>query len=314
MKFTQIPLSKIFPYDTHVHSVAHGATDMQNFSMKNVKQCIDRMKNANVKKFVITEHAPFPEKNFDPTPDKDCGIDRENFFEVLKKNRGFLKNYAKEQGLKILIGGEFDFFSGCEKFYQDLDKEFEPELKILGQHFIGEIEVSPNEKGEDVFGEKINKKMTKKFCFDFSYEAFAEAIDQHGAEILVKSYFTEISQGLQKFNFDILAHLQLITKFNDEGKFFDENSKFYKTLIFQILEILKEKNVALELNINGTKFCKKLVLESWILEKTKNWNIPIILGSDIHGEQKWPKETFDFILKELAKNGIKTLAVPKKFA
>jgi HisJ family histidinol phosphate phosphatase len=309
MKFEKKKISEVKPFDTHIHSVAHGEK-MREYSKENVFQRIDACVRDGVTGIVLTEHIPLPTLEYDPTPKKDCGLLYENFFRVLVEGKEELKQYAKEKGLLFAIGGEYDFFPNCDMFYEKIEKIFPADVKLLGQHFIDCIEVEPNSEGKDCFGENISHSQTKHFCFDFSPRSFDYAVQQKGIDNILEGYFRSIQTALEQQHYDIVAHIDLINMYNEGEKYFRED-EIYKKNIMELLFILKEKEGALEVNLGGTAFTKRLTPRDWILVEANALGIPITIGSDTHGGKiKWPQDAWEFALQELKRIGISSLWVP----
>jgi histidinol-phosphatase (PHP family) len=285
---------------------------MRNFTDKNVYSLIDKCAEVELTRICLTEHIPLPTDIDDPTPDKDCSLSMNAFKSVLVAKRNKIKNYAKKKGIRILIGGEFDFFSGYSDFYNELDLTLDPEFKVLGIHFIDTIETTPDHTGYDCFDEKITKPIEKAFCFDYSEKAFAEAIRQKGPEIIVNRYFELIKESLQSNAYDTLAHLDLINKWNNNDKYFTEDST-YVSEIQEILDMVKKKDMLLEVNLEGSHFTKRLVPRKWILQEAFKKDIPITIGSDTHSSQNIDINKWIFVFTELAKAGITSLAAPAHY-
>ena len=59
MSFINIPIKEIQYFDTHMHSVDHGASEMSGFEISNVYNWIDACVEKGLKKISLTEHVPF---------------------------------------------------------------------------------------------------------------------------------------------------------------------------------------------------------------------------------------------------------------
>jgi len=310
MKFELVDIKKKPFFDTHIHSVGHGSSQMKNFSVQNVLNFLNVCKIRGLKMLCLSEHMPLPSLDYDPTPDKDCGLEYASCIDVLIKNRDKIKKYSEKLGIKLAIGGEFDFFEDNIEFYDKLDKEFNSEIKVFGQHFIDTINVSPDQNSKDCFGQKIRTSKEKYFCYDFSYEAFAYAAKQKGGSNLAVRYFELLKLALNNQKYDSVAHLDLINKYNAGDAFFVENDS-YKKNVLEVLDIMKEKNIALEINLGGTLFTQRLVPRDWIILQVNMRKIPITIGSDAHTIEEIDFERWDFTYDLLIKIGIEKIAIPE---
>lgn len=309
MKFKLIPIYFVQPFDTHMHSVKHGPVEMKQFNFKNITDLIDVCGKKGIKIFCLTEHIPLPKSNFDPGPNKDCEIKKEKWIDVLIKQKVKIKKYAQKKGVNIVFGGEYDYFPGYLNFYKKIDQIVRPEIKILGLHFIDTISVSPDKDGVDCFDERIDIKQEKQFCFDYSEKAFEYAIKQKGARKIVSCYFSLLSEAIQSQKYDVVAHIDLINKYNFGNKYFVEDEQ-YRKLFRRVLSLMQKKQLLLEVNLGGIKATGRLVPRDWIIKDAIKRNIPITIGSDIHGGDEISREAWIYAIENLMKIGLKTIAVP----
>ncbi len=309
MKFKLIPIDLIQCFDTHMHSVQHGPIEMKEFNMKNIKDLIDMAAKNGIKTICLTEHIPLPMLSFDPSPNKDCAIEKEKWINILTNKRIEIKKYAQKKGVSIAIGGEYDFFPEYYAFYNAIDRYIKPEIKVLGLHFIDSITVIPNKEGIDCYDEKIDAKMEKQFCFDYSEKAFQFAMNQIGAKKIISRYFSLLTEAIRSQRYDIVAHIDLINKYNQNNKYFVEDESYRKSLI-QVLSLMQKKQLLLEVNLGGIKATGRLVPQDWIIRETIKRDIPITIGSDVHGGGEISNEVWKFAISNLKKVGIKTIVVP----
>lgn len=309
MIYKSIPVSEKPYFDTHIHSVSHGDSFMANFTIRDVFKLIDSAQKIGLNKLCLTEHFPLPDISFDPTAAKDCSLSFNRFKTVLVDQRDKIKAYAKKYGIKILIGGEIDYFPGQRKYYQQAYSELKLEFKVLGIHFIDTIEVEPDENGYDCFDEKIDEPQTKQFCFDYSEKAFAEAVKQKGNKYIINRYFELLKEALSNNDYDTVAHLDLINKWNTSNKYFTEDET-YNNQIKEVLELIKSKNIALEINLAGSNFTKQLFPKQWILKEAYQKGIPITIGSDTHTGNNLDINQWNFVYDQLEQTEIKNIFTP----
>ena len=65
---------------------------------------------------------------------------------------------------------------------------------------------------------------------------------------LAKDFYALVSDVVKKTHCDIVGHFDLLTKFNGELAFLDENSKAYQSLAMEALDALLEDNPLIEMN------------------------------------------------------------------
>jgi len=83
---------------------------------------------------------------------------------------------------------------------------------------------------------------------------------------------------------DIIAHLDLVEKFNKNYKYFNSTEKWYKNLIFETIDHISETNSIVELN-SRSKY-KGLLNNynpnTWIIKEIKNKKTPVTISGDVH--------------------------------
>lgn len=86
---------------------------------------------------------------------------------------------------------------------------------------------------------------------DDSLEKFAQAAAEcYGGDVLgfIRDYYRRVSEVYRKTGCQIIGHFDLITKFNQRGGFFDEDSPRYLDLALAALEPLAKEDVIFEIN------------------------------------------------------------------
>lgn len=307
MQFKQVVIATAPLFDTHLHSVEHGPK-MKKYGAESIQRLISQCAEVGLTTVCITDHVPLPENVPDPTPDKDCGIPAARWQKTLDQ-RSALKAYGKSLGIAVAFGGEFDFFPEQTTYYQKLDTFLQPDMKVLGLHFIDTLRVTPDDTGKDCFGEVIAAPIEKFFCFDFSAKAFAAAAEQRSGEALMERYFSLLQQALREQAYDSVAHLDLINKYNTGETYFRENEQ-YTSLILQTLQIMAEKKIALEINLGGTVVTQHLVPQPWIVQAAASLDIPITLGSDAHNFTEMNPARWTLAYDLLRQAGINSVSIP----
>ena len=151
-------------------------------------------------------------------------VDKEGYFSELKRLR---QKYADK--IKIYIGGEFDLYS--------TDNVSDYDYTIGSVHF------------DNIDGKII--------AYDSKYEKVMNGIDvafNGDVKKFVKAYFEAVKRLPDAFDFDIVGHLDIITKHNDLHNIFDENDDYYKGLAVECAEhLIKKGKTLFEINFGGIK-------------------------------------------------------------
>lgn len=127
------------------------------------------------------------------------------------------------------------------------------------------------------FGDEI-------LAIDWKEDMFLHLLnDYYGGEgyKLCRDYFRIVAETYGKEKCDWIGHYDLITKFNDQFHFVDENDKRYLDTAIDVLEYLVKEGLPLEIN---TKLAEKgrIYPGRIILTRLKEFGGQIIISSDAH--------------------------------
>lgn len=123
----------------------------------------------------------------------------------------------------------------------------------------------------------------------------------------VGAFYNQTNLMIESQEFDIIGHFDKI-KMHNADRYFTEDEKWYKNHIDQTLELIKQKNLIVEINTRGIykKRSPHLFPDGYALKRVKEMNIPIIISSDAH-----KPEEVDLLLNETASTlklmGFKTM-------
>ncbi len=116
-------------------------------------------------------------------------------------------------------------------------------------------------------------------------------------------YFNNIKKLVKSNLFDIIGHLDLIKIFN-----YKISEKKLDDIIDELLLIIKEHNIAIEINTNGLNKPVKEIYPSYkIINKIVEMNIPITFGSDAHRYER-VGENIEMVYKKLKELGCNKIA------
>ncbi|MBI2416113.1 MAG: hypothetical protein HYV33_05660 [Candidatus Kerfeldbacteria bacterium] len=283
MPYKLVPINQVGYFDTHLHSVAHGPKHMQQYSMNDLFTLIDRCAAAHLQLVCITDHIPFPNGVTDPSPNQDCTISIDQYSAVWQA-LATIQQYGARQQVTVIWGGEYDVFPNQSGYAGAV------QWKVLGQHFIDTVADQP-------------------WCFDLSAETFATGVEQFGIHYVVDRYFALLQQAIHTGQFDSVAHLDLITKYNVGNQYFLEDAH-YQQLVATTLQVIKQTNTALEINLGGCTATGHLVPQPWIIQQALQLDIPITIGSDEHAPNQLNPAIWDDVYAQLKRLGVTQLARP----
>ena len=133
---------------------------------------------------------------------------------------------------------------------------------------------------------------------------------------LAENYFSAVTQMAEKIKPDILGHFDLIAKFNDGNRFFDENDERYKKIALDAVDKIDEK-IVFELNLGAMYKGYRLAPypQRFVLDRLCELNRPLVISSDVHDKKtlgRYFDDMADYLkdvgfsyVKVMTKNGFK---------
>ena len=170
--------------------------------------------------------------------------------------------------LKKELLGNIDIFLGCEYDYYSQDIDLSPFEYVIGAvHYI--------------------EKDGARICVDEEEQSVVRFVNEHfGGDFYkyCKLYYEYIIKLCDKVDFDIITHFDLVAKYNDGNKYFDESNSKYMIPALEAAEYLVKKGKIFEINTQNVyrKFRKKISLNKLILATINNFGGSILIGSDCH--------------------------------
>lgn len=249
--------------DGHIHSpyCPHGSSD-------SFEKYIENAIEVGLEEITFTEHLPLPKNFTDPSPKNDSAMDISKISEYIKEVNILKEKYRDK--IKINLGVEVDYIEGYEKGIKEI-------LDKYGKNFDDAI-ISVHMINID---DKIH-------LIDYSCDEFNKLINILGGidKVYEKYYDTvikAINADLGAYKPKRIGHLNLPRKFN---KSFPYDYSKNKTLM-ELIQLIKEKGYELDYNIAGyvKKDCGEAYISGKLLELVKEYNIPMIMGSDSHNAE-----------------------------
>jgi histidinol-phosphatase (PHP family) len=125
------------------------------------------------------------------------------------------------------------------------------------------------------------------WSFDHTPEHFTEGYEKiflNDPKALASTYYQAIMEMVQKEPPDIIGHLDLIKKFNDQLGYLDESARWYRDLQQETLEIISQSGCILEINTRG--WYKGLSNAPYpgreTLKACRERGIPVTINADAH--------------------------------
>ena len=234
--------------DYHMHTVySDGKATIAEMVLSAIKKGMEQI--------TFTDHMPLPWQNNYAMRIDDIDKYKQEI-ELAQKN-----NLGK---IKINKGLEFEFLPAFLPWIQSiLDKGWD--YKIVSVHNIYK-----NNQPLDVNGSAKDFSILLK-NFD------------HDIKAVCLEYYTIIQTAVQSGWFDIVGHLDVIKKHGFNYQHFDDHAPWYRSIVFETLDIIKTQGMKMEVNLSGFNDpVKEQHPSKWIIQEAVKRNIPLVLSSDSH--------------------------------
>jgi len=196
-----------------------------------------------VEQLGFAEHIPIPGLH---DPDGRMLIDEfELYLQYIEEAK---KNYKE---IKILLGIEADYLPAHMSFIEDFLKRYPFDFVIGSVHFIGE--------------------------WDFTNPLYQKQYEHYGVDNTFQDYYKLVREAAATGLYDIIGHLDIPKKFGHNATV-DLSDEINKTL-----NAIKRYELVLDVNTSGLRNpAKEIHPSEEILRRAREYDIPVILGSDAH--------------------------------
>lgn len=237
----------------HTHSLF---SDGKSTIEEMVKAAID----LNMHTLGMSDHAAVPFENH-------FAIKTGKTSEYLAEVKRLQQIYADQ--IELYLSLEIDFIPGLMEDFQARYATYGLDYSIGSVHLVGK------DNPENLW-----------FIDGPRQEIFDEGLERFingDIRAAVKTFYAQTNQMLEQEKFDIIGHFDKIKMHNSE-RFFQESEKWYRDLVRETIQLIKEKEVIAEVNTRGIykKRSKSLFPSDWILAEMKKLEIPVIISSDAH--------------------------------
>jgi len=248
-----------------------------------IKQALDLKQPA----IGFTGHAPVPF-------DSEWNMTEENFKKYLADITHAKEKYKSE--IEVYIGLEVDYIRSVQK-----PSDFK---KYNLNYIIGSVHYLYPSTAE------------KPYDFVISPAVFKETLRKvYGGNIkkMIKDYYSQVNAMIESGDFEIIGHLDQMSKFNKGDAFFDDLDVSYQNTVIETLELIAQNGLILEINTRGKlkKQLENFFPSTKIINESKKRGIPFMLNADAH-----KPEELNSLMSEAAQYlydlGVKELVVIEK--
>lgn len=173
--------------------------------------------------------------------------------------------------INILSSMEMEFIPGIVVDFDKTKEKYQLDYLIGSVHLVGK---TPD---------------TLWFIDGKSTEPYDEGLKKYfGGDIKkgVRAYFDQENEMIETEKFDIIGHFDKV-KMNARGRYFHEDEKWYRDMVFETLDLIKQHDLIVEINTRGLykQRYNGFYPSEWLLPRMKDINVPVLISSDSH--QYW---------------------------
>ncbi|MBN2662870.1 MAG: histidinol-phosphatase [Bacteroidales bacterium] len=211
----------------------------------------------------FSDHSPVPFKS-------EWNMKYENLLKYISDINNLKEKYNEQ--IKIYLGLEADFINGIS--YIKNFKHLGLDYTIGGAHYLPETFEDGTIFNIDNTDEIFQRGLSELYNNDIKF--------------LVERYYNAVNQMIEEDSPDVIAHLDLIEKFNKNHKYFDSKAQWYQKIVDNCLKTIQKTNCIVELN---SRSLYKGLLDDFspkitILQKMLNLKIPVTISGDVHNPEE----------------------------
>lgn len=241
-------------YNFHTHSkFSDGSAEPEAYIKEAIRQ--------QFKGLGFTEHSSLP---FDNTFALRVGNEKAYCDEI---------NRLKEEYkgiIEVFLALEADYIPGHSKSFSELKNSLGLDYMIGSVHLV---------KGHSSDSELWFIDGPKVETYD---EGIKEVFNGE-IKTAITSYWHQVNSMIESEEFDIVGHLDKI-KMHNKGRWFNESDTWYTTLIDETIDLIKQKDLVVEVNTRGIYKGRSdsLFPGNNVLHKLARKGIRVMLNSDAH--------------------------------
>jgi histidinol-phosphatase (PHP family) len=236
-------------YHSHC-SFCDGRSTMEEF----VKFAIAK----GVRKYGFSSHAPLPFDTF-------WNMKIDDFDDYKTEFKRLKAKYAFE--IELFIGLEIDYINDFIDIKNELYSTENLDFLIGSVHYMDKLQNG------------------NFWCVDGNFDDFRSGLNQlfYGDIRAALWRFFEITmQMIQKGGFDIVGHFDKIAMNGSKCPGFNLNESWFKNTVGEVLQLIKEKNLILEINTKSLVERRITYPDKQLYPLINDLQIPIIVNSDCH--------------------------------
>ena len=260
-------------YNLHQHTTF---SDGKETPQKFVEKAID----LGFSHIGFSEHSPLPFSN-------PFSLKEENIDDYVSTIDQLKEKYADQ--IKIYRALEMDYIPGVSEDFNYWRKRCKVDYLIGSVHLV-----KPDGTDELWFTDGPDHNIYDEGINQFFSGDIRKA---------VKAFYHQTNKMIESQEFEIIGHVDKI-KMHNQGRFFSEDEEWYRDLLNETIELIKQRDIIVEVNTRGLykKRSDSLFPDGFALRKVQELNIPVIISSDAHHPDEI-SSMFDYAEKRLIDMG-----------
>jgi histidinol-phosphatase (PHP family) len=235
-----------------------------------------------IRRYGFSSHAPLPFLTKWTMLEDDFADYQSEFFRLKDK-------YS--ECIELYIALEVDYIDNCSSINNEFFHDKFLDYSIGSIHYLDELSENNYWTIDGDFSE-FDKGLNKLFGGDI--------------KLATKRFYDVTSKMIQQGGFDIVGHLDKITLHGVNYRDFDTSSGWYKNLIGDVLQLIKNKGLVLEINTKSITQKGVTFPQQEFYSLVNELNVPIVVNSDCH----YPTNVidgFEITYRKLEQAGFKTM-------
>lgn len=244
-------------FNFHQHSVFSDGSDiLDNYVLKAIEMGFSAIG--------FSEHSPLSFEN----PFSLRSADVNEYVNSIDRLKAKYENH-----IKIYRALEMDYIPGLSTDFNEWKRVCNTDYLIGSVHLVMPCNFAP-------------VKENLWFTDGPKYETYDKGLNKFfdgDIKSAVKTFYNQTNQMIETQEFDVLGHMDKI-KMHNQNRYFTEDESWYQKLVDECLDLVKQKEIIVEVNTRGIykKRSDKLFPDDLVLRKVKKMNIPVLISSDAH--------------------------------
>lgn len=208
-----------------------------------------------------------------------------------------------------------------EKLYREealqIIKEYDGKMEILLGLELDADSVNPDFKYDFLISSVHQLHMGDNwYAVDHCKEDFNRCLNAFGGiKNMVENFYSQTVTAALRENIDIVGHIDLIGKFNENNDFFSPNDEWYLKIVFDAIDAILEKRPDIVFEVNSGAISRGYRTTPYpdlpVLKYLGEKGAKIMLNSDTHAVDTLDY-AYDIALDHIKKAGINKIYVLRK--